>query len=285
MQRSNTLSQEIVGLFDTVRKQADAYVNVFELLTRKSYELDRQRTAAQKELVAFKAESERCLQHTGQRLEDTLTDFAHKIHHIEEIYGELEQIRQFREELQELKQVLENRSVELDTIIHSIRAVVKKEADAESAKIERRVATKLMAMENDLATFDSRLYSIQEFQKREVVSLGEEIDRFKNKIAETKYIVEETTRIVNDTIERAEGNMGERMLQYNDMLDKKVQDAMKALSSDDDMQRTMRKMGAEVLSLYKRTSILENKSGIALWIAIGGAIAAIAISLITRMMH
>lgn len=280
---NTALSNEIVGLFDRVRQQADSYSAAFEMLTRKGQDIDRQRQGIHQTLMSFKSEGEQHIASFDSAAATTITEFKLRIAKVEELHTGLAQIHQLRDSLIELQSRLESRSVELDTIISTIKHNVKKETKAEFMQQERKIASKLQALENEVTSFDSRLYTIQEFQKREVLNLGDEIDRFKNKIAETKYIVDETTKIVTNTVENAEINFTASLQKFNDEINQRVKSTLETLMGDDQVAQKLNKLQNENSYSMKRIGQLESRLNMVLWISVGTGAVAILLSIITLL--
>lgn len=255
-----TINYDIIGLFDKVRKQADAYANIYEMLTRKSYELDRQRHDTHIATMDFKQRSETSLkqfQDDSRKIQDK---FQHEISHVEELYNELYKINEISKDVEQLQFLLNSRAEQVDEMIKTISSIVKRETEKEFLSIEKKIATKIQYVDNLVATFDSRLYSIQEFQKREVTVLGDEIDRFKSKIAETKYIVDETSKIVHNTVENAELQFNEKMNKFYIEVEDRVNKVIFDLTTEkQNLTARAGASGSDITYLNNRVKELSNK--------------------------
>ncbi len=255
-----TINYDIIGLFDKVRKQADAYANIYEMLTRKSYELDRQRHDTHIATLDFKQRSETSLkqfQDDSRKIQDK---FQHEISHVEELYNELYKISEISKDVEQLQFLLNSRAQQVDEMIKTISSIVKRETEKEFLSIEKKIATKIQYVDNLVATFDSRLYSIQEFQKREVTVLGDEIDRFKSKIAETKYIVDETSKIVHNTVENAELQFNEKMNKFYIEVEDRVNKVIFDLTTEkQNLSARAGASGSDITYLNNRVKELSNK--------------------------
>ncbi|MFN8367692.1 MAG: hypothetical protein U0Y96_10715 [Candidatus Kapaibacterium sp.] len=255
-----TINYDIIGLFDKVRKQADAYANIYEMLTRKSYELDRQRHDTHIATMDFKQRSETSLkqfQDDSRKIQDK---FQHEISHVEELYNELYKINEISKDVEQLQFLLNSRAQQVDEMIKTISSIVKRETEKEFLSIEKKIATKIQYVDNLVATFDSRLYSIQEFQKREVTVLGDEIDRFKSKIAETKYIVDETSKIVHNTVENAELQFNEKMNKFYIEVEDRVNKVIFDLTTEkQNLSARAGASGSDITYLNNRVKELSNK--------------------------
>jgi hypothetical protein len=259
MQQQSSISQEVLSLFDRIRKQSDEYVMVHDLMTKKSYELDRTRHSAHQQLLTFHTEAQKSISEFVAESTRTLESFKDKISNIEQLYTNLDDIKALAKNLDSLKSSLESKSLDLDTMLHSLRYYIKNETEKEFINQDKRLATKISRIENDVATFDSRLYYIQEQSKREYSTLSEDIDRFKNKVAETKFIIDETTRIVNDTIERAEEEFNKKINNFNKALDGRIAEAMTNFTLEQHDGSFNSKVSMDVNQLLQRVQSTESK--------------------------
>lgn len=280
MQQQSSISQEVLSLFDRIRKQSDEYVLVHDLLTRKSYELDRTRHSAHQHLMTFHNEGQKSLREFVEESAQILDSFKDKISNIEQLYTNLDDIKNLAETLFLLKSSLESKSLDLDTMVHSLRYYIKNETEKEFINQDKRLATKISRIENDVATFDSRLYYIQEQSKREYSTLSEDIDRFKNKIAETKFIIDETTRIVNDTIERAEEEFNNKINNFNKALDGRIAEAMTNFTLEQHDSSFNNKVSIEINQLLQRVKSTEAKLNTSAMISFSAIVIAILFGII-----
>jgi len=185
-QNSVPVSQSLLELFGTVRQQAEQYKAVYETLLRKAYELDQFRASAYHEFDQLK-HSVRQLQHSLQSaVESELTQFRDHVQNVERIYGELAAIEKLRENLSKLEERFVKRTIELDAILLSIRQMVETATDERFGKHEDYIASKLRTIEGDVSTLDSHIYAMQEFFKKEIADLSEDLARYKKKIPETR---------------------------------------------------------------------------------------------------
>lgn len=267
----NSLSAEIVSLFDVVKNQAGEYSRLFELLSRKGGELERLRLQLHKELLSFHRERETVIEQFKTHEEELHSTFAERVAFVERVYGELERIERTSKVLAELRVGLESKSVELDAVLATIRSAVKGETEKEFLKLEGRVANKLFSFEGDIASFDGRLHSIHEFTRKETSTLSEEVDRFKSKIQDTRFIVEETTKIVNELVERTDQQFKNQLTKYSAMVDEKISEVMDSFDDageGDTLAGKMQFFSFERQAMQQRVTKLEKRMNTALWVAI-----------------
>lgn len=283
MQSHPTLSRELVELFDNVSKQADEYIDMFNLLRRKARELDGTRTEMQQYLHSFRAECTDELSANRQNMEQVLQELSNRIDFVQSVYEEMDGIHQLKEALQELRSSYHNRTVELDTVIHSIRTYLRKETETEFLAQEQKLALKIQNMESQLTSFDTRLYNTQDLHRREFMSISEEVNRFKNKITETKFIVDEATKIVNETVELADKNMNEKIRKYSVDIEAKMKTALDAMSAESTLKNKVDKLRVDVNNIEKKVGGSDQSVNIRSAICLGMSAVALLISIIMML--
>ncbi len=283
MQSHPTLSRELVELFDNVSKQADEYIDMFNLLRRKARELDGTRTEMQQYLHSFRAECTDELAAHRQNMEQVLQELSDRIDFVQSVYEEMDGIHQLKEALQELRSSYHNRTVELDTVIHSIRTYLRKETETEFLAQEKKLALKIQNMESQLTSFDTRLYNTQDLHRREFMSISEEVNRFKNKITETKFIVDEATKIVNETVELADKNMNEKIRKYSVDIEAKMKTALDAMSAESTLKNKVDKLRVDVNNIEKKVGGSDQSINIRSALCLGMSAVALLISIIMML--
>lgn len=201
---SKSISAEVAGLFEKIREQARDY-------GRLMVELDTlaRSTAAQGERVREECDFMQAAgRETVRRVEDTmrsaLTTIEHKATTLNALYDQLSTIEQTRASLQELSSVLQTQRREIEKIIKSSDNQIKRIAEETYLNFETRVALQFQQIKDDIHVIDNKLIGLLDLHRREMRLVQDDIDQFKNKVTETKYIVDETTKIVTTMIEEAE---------------------------------------------------------------------------------
>ena len=282
--QASTLSQELLSLFDIVRRQADEYTENFSSFSRKSRELDAVKNNMQRVLLEFSKRSAEELEITKTNSESTITTLQSKLDFVDVVYKELEIIQKFADSLQELKASLYSKHLELDSILKSIHHHVKAETDKVFLKSESKVASQITRIENEQTALAGKVNTSLETYRREINSLGEEINRFKNKVTETKFIVDEATKIVGETILAAEKNFEEKLNTRDLEIDKKVASGLESFLKDSNYQRTVERLGSEVTSISKKVNSKQNNPQSKIMIAIGISAFAVILSVVAIVM-
>lgn len=276
-----SISQSLLELFATVRQQAEQYANVYEILLRKAYELDRLRASSYQEFDALKhsvQETQRALQ---AMVEEQLERMRSQHQHVEELYTQLSSIEQLSTRLAELEQRLAKRAIELDAVLLTIRHMVEKATAERFSALEDYVSSKLRTLEGDLSTLDSHIYATQEFFKKEVAELSEELARYIRKIPETRYIIDETNKYILSLLEEAEHRFQEKLSSYTTQLDERISQALSRLFGEANLAADLARANARTQQLLNRADALERKMSVSLLLSLTLGGIALIVALIT----
>ena len=275
------VSQSLLELFGTVRQQAEQYKAVYETLLRKAYELDQFRASAYHEFDQLK-HSVRQLQHSLQSaVESELTQFRDHVQDVERIYGELAAIEKLRENLSKLEERFVKRTIELDAILLSIRHMVETATDERFGKLEDYIASKLRTIEGDVSTLDSHIYAMQEFFKKEIADLSEDLARYKKKIPETRYILDETSKYIVSMLDEAERRFNDKLNDYSAQVDERIGQALLRLFGNTDLASDLARANARAQEIVRRADALERRMSLSVWISLVLGGVALILALIT----
>jgi len=275
------VSQSLLELFGTVRQQAEQYKAVYETLLRKAYELDQFRASAYHEFDQLK-HSVRQLQHSLQSaVESELTQFRDHVQDVERIYGELAAIEKLRENLSKLEERFVKRTIELDAILLSIRQMVETATDERFGKFEDYIASKLRTIEGDVSTLDSHIYAMQEFFKKEIADLSEDLARYKKKIPETRYILDETSKYIVSMLDEAERRFNDKLNDYSAQVDERIGQALLRLFGNTDLASDLARANARAQEIVRRADALERRMSLSVWISLVLGGVALILALIT----
>jgi len=275
------VSQSLLELFGTVRQQAEQYKAVYETLLRKAYELDQFRASAYHEFDQLK-HSVRQLQHSLQSaVESELTQFRDHVQDVERIYGELAAIEKLRKNLSKLEERFVKRTIELDAILLSIRQMVETATDERFGKLEDYIASKLRTIEGDVSTLDSHIYAMQEFFKKEIADLSEDLARYKKKIPETRYILDETSKYIVSMLDEAERRFNDKLNDYSAQVDERIGQALLRLFGNTDLASDLARANARAQEIVRRADALERRMSLSVWISLVLGGVALILALIT----
>ncbi|GIV56532.1 MAG: hypothetical protein KatS3mg040_1300 [Candidatus Kapaibacterium sp.] len=275
------VSQSLIELFSTVRQQAEQYKAVYETLLRKAYELDQFRATAYHEFDQLKHTVQQLQQELRRSVESELEQFREHVGYVERIYGELATIEQLRDNLSKLVERFAKRTLELDTILLSIRQMIESATDERFGKLEDYIASKLRTIEGDVSTLDSHIYAMQEFFKKEIAELNEELARYKKKIPETRYILDETSKYIVSMLEEAERRFNDKLDDYSTQVDERIGQALSRLFGNTDLASDLARANARAQEIIRRADALERRMSLSVWISLVLGGVALILALIT----
>jgi hypothetical protein len=270
MENTKAVSQQVLGLFDTIRHQAHEYSRAFELFQKETLEISRMHTALQVQIQDMEHRSTELSIQLQQSVASALLDIEHKASSIGGLFDELSSIHELKNSLETLYNSFESRNAELSFVVESMRNLVQKQVDKEFSKYEKKSELAFDQMRTQIITQDQRLWTLQDQQRRAFSHLSSDIDNFKSKITETKLIVDETTKLVENMLESAEKQMDEKSQEVRAYFDEQI-----ALTQEKIKKTTDNQFPDELNSFYQRERILkrqievlEKKYNILLWSSI-----------------
>lgn len=260
MEEIKAVGSDIIGLFDTIRSQAEEYNYAFEAIRRETREVTHQRSVVQQALQQFQKRHEMAVVELTELMEDGVAAVEEKARTTEAAFKELSEIQKLRTVLEQLKATFGSHNTKLEAAISGLNKLVGQKVSEEFANLERKVAHRLKQDQEDIAMFDKRLQALQDYQRRELTSIGEDVNDFKSKITETKYIVDETQKIVEMMISQAETEI-QAKIEYMQVM---VENHQKSLKAPAQRQESLAPEAAEntsaaIAKYEKRIKDLEKK--------------------------
>lgn len=222
---SKSISNEVAGLFDKIREQALQYGRLMEDLDESARQIARHEEHIRAEFVLLKESSRETLKLVEENSREALSTINHKAATLNELYDQLSSIEQTRRSLLELNRVLQTQKREIEKIIKSSETQIKRIAEETYLGFESKVALQFQQIKDDIHLVDSRLLGLLDLHRREMRQVQDDIDQFKNKVTETKYIVDETTKIVGTMIEDAEKRIDIKLGAAQVSLQHRIQEA------------------------------------------------------------
>ncbi len=201
---SKSISAEVAGLFDKIREQARDYGRLMVELDTLARTTATQGERVREECDFVHAAGQESLRKVDDTMRSALSTLEHKASTLNALYDQLSTIEQTRASLQELSSVLQTQKKEIEKIIRTSENQIKRIAEESYHHFETRVALQFQQIKDDIRVLDNKLVGLLDLHRREMRLVQDDIDQFKNKVTETKYIVDETTKIVTTMIEEAE---------------------------------------------------------------------------------
>jgi hypothetical protein len=211
METTKAIRPDIVDLFDVIRTQAQEYTHAFEVITLQAQDAALQRDAVQKAMKQFQSRHDGAIAELTGMINANLQTFEEKTHYVKKVYSELAQIQALRSSLEELRATFGRHNSKLEAATRDLHKIIERNVTEEFGKLERKVAHRLNKNQEDILNLDMRMQAMHDYQRRELTTIGEDVDDFKSKITETKYIVDETQKIIELSITRAETELQDKI--------------------------------------------------------------------------
>ena len=280
MQQQPLLSKELVELCDRVSNQADEYADLFMNVRRRTLELDALRIDMQTSLAGFKGQSARDLEENKAAIEAGLKRLSEDMIFVRSVYTDIDSIRELRDNLIDLRAVFYERTVEMDTVIHSIRTYVQKETANQFIEFERRLSAKLQAIDAAIEGFDARLLKIQDLHQYEFTALSDDLSRFKTKVSDIKHLVDAATRTLNELVDTADRKLNDTIRRTVADIDAKIRSSFDTMTNEGILKQRIDRVKLDTQSLERRMAEFDKsvvtRATVGLWlgaIAIVGVIA------------
>ena len=280
MQQQPLLSKELVELCDRVSNQADEYADLFMNVRRRTLELDALRIDMQTSLAGFKGQSARDLEENKAAIEAGLKRLSEDMVFVRSVYSDIDNIRELRDSLIDLRAVFYERTVEMDTVIHSIRTYVQKETANQFIEFERRLSAKLQAIDAAIEGFDARLLKIQDLHQYEFTALSDDLSRFKTKVSDIKHLVDAATRTLNELVDTADRKLNDTIRRTVADIDAKIRSSFDTMTNEGILKQRIDRVKLDTQSLERRMAEFDKsvvtRATVGLWlgaIAIVGVIA------------
>lgn len=276
---SKSISTEVAGLFDKIREQAREYGRLMAELDELVRQTSAQGDKVRQECDLMRTTGQQSLKHVDDTMKQALATLQHKASTLDALYEQLSSVEQTRTSLQELSSVLQTQKREIEKIIKSSENQIRRIAEESYHNFETRAALQFQQIKDDIRVIDSKLVGLLDLHRREMRIVQDDIDQFKNKVTETKYIVDETTKIVTTMIEEAEHRIDTRIT--NAQLAMQAQQhstaASAELSSSSDSGSSAARR--EVEALRERVKVMEKAIASQRTVSIGLAVTAMLIAL------
>ncbi len=259
MHAQPALSHELIDLFDQVHHQADEYVELFNLIRRKTRELDDLRTEMLRSLKDFRGSSTEELVSARQRSDSALDDLQRRINFVHEVHKELEDIKRLKLSLTELKQGFQKKTIELDTVVQSVKQFVKSEVETTFVTQDKNIDRRLKAVLTELSSFDGRLVSIQDLHRREFMQISDEVAKIKGRIADTKALLETATQSIDEVIEEKASAMEEKNKEFVSDLNIHVKSVVEGMMADGVLHDRLNGLRLEIHTVERQLRTMKGK--------------------------
>ena len=278
MQQQPVFSKELVELCDRVSNQADEYADLFMNVRRRTLELDALRVDMQTSLANFKGQAQHDLDTNKAAIESGLKRLSDDMVFVRSVYADIDNIRELRDALVDLRATFYERTVEMDTVIHSIRTYVQKETANQFLEFERRLSAKLQAIDAAIEGFDARLLKIQDLHQYEFTALSDDLGRFKGKVSDIKHLVDAATRTLNELVDTADRKLNDTIRRTLGDIDAKIRSSFDTMTNEGILKQRIDRVKLETQSLERRMNEFDRsvviRATVGLWV---GALALVGV--------
>ncbi len=281
MDKPQTLTPEVVAILSEIREQAHKYnlaFENFEELLRKSEALQVQ---SDRHLAKLERETLRLASEFQKLTEESTSKIDAKIISIDYIFNELDTIQKIKHSLETLEATFKKNTATLSVVVENIKTLVVRQVEKEAEHLSRKINASNDESKESFSVVNQKIEEMQVQQRRDFVMLDEEIGSFKGKVQETKYIVDETVKLVNILVEKAEKEL------YNKFNEAKQNMATimgqlekSAKQSEEVVAKLMREadvtnLSMRVIALTNHTNEMQAKVTYSFWIAVISLIIAV----------
>lgn len=277
---TKAISQEVAGLFETIRAQAAEYTSLMLQLRETTEQTSLQTQILHNEYEKLQKKTQVILGDVQQNSQSALKVISDKSEKIDIVYRELDTIEMIKNSLVDLGKTLVRQRNDYEKWQKESESYLQKISSESYSTMEGRVAFQFQQIKNDMHNFDQRLISLLDLHRRDTRNIHGDIDDFKSKVTETKYIVDETTKLVQDMISEAERNIGSMIAHGHLEVDKKIRDSTVPEVQTDIFERAIGELQKHSVAQREKIKVLENRTSSVIKSVMYGAVASIAISVI-----
>jgi len=281
---SKSISAEVAGLFDKIREQAREYGRLMTELDTLTRQTSLQGERVREECDFMRAAGQESIRRVDEIMNKALSTIDHKASTLNALYDQLSTIEQTRNSLQDLSSVLQTQKREIEKIIKTSENQIRRIAEESYHNFETRAALQFQQIKDDIRVLDNKLVGLLDLHRREMRLVQDDIDQFKNKVTETKYIVDETTKIVTTMLEEAEQRIDSKLFNAHLAIQMNNSASSAAEPVSVDVNTSTYAGRREVDQLRERLKGLEKSLASQRIVSIGLAIAAMLIALAALIM-
>lgn len=278
---SNAISAEVAGLFDTIRKQAHDYCRLMEQLEQRADAMTRLGDELRAEFGSLSEANSTTLRRVEETTETTLQTIREKSGDIERIHAELSNIEKTRDAILNANRDINARRSEIDKLLKTSEQRINQLVGDGFLDLEKKIALQVQQLREELHRLDQRQINLLDKHRRETKMIQNDIDEFKSKVTETKYIVDETTKIVEVMIDEANDEMERKIGSARREVEKMIMAVeLPEHSSDADHGSRIQTLANENNELRRRLGTLQTRVSTLQFLAVGCGLGAIILSAI-----
>jgi DNA repair exonuclease SbcCD ATPase subunit len=224
MERKKSLSPQVEGLFEKVRRQADEYAEAFRLIEKGIRDMERQRHNLEYLINELGSDVNKSIEKNSEKTEENIRRLKEKTNQTLGLYSEIDKVRDLRMVLEDLYENVKSQADELERTIPQFKRKAEKELyntlvsvkerldnelASESDRIEEKITSKLRMLEGKFVGYEKRLKGITEHQIEELNRRHINISELNDKIEEMKTLTRKINKMIlgqidaiNEEVER-----------------------------------------------------------------------------------
>lgn len=229
MFESKAISPKVKQLFEKVNQNADLYISTVSKLQE---EFD----GLQEDRKNIKIFEEKVIQNVNEITSNLQNSVSESIQNLNEsskkamlLHNELGKIQELKDNLSSLQQKLSSQSKdiiktvedlknksdrELKELEKTIEYRLETDLEKESQKIDARISLKVKQLENKIASYDQKIYSLNTNQVRDSKIAIKDIDKLKKDFIDLKAIVDESQQNLMNDFDNFEGDFRKKLFNY-----------------------------------------------------------------------
>ncbi len=278
---SRAISAEVAGLFDKIRSQAREYCDLMDELRSQAASNRQHSKQLQDGYQELRRSTTEALQRMEQLSAEALRSIEEKSHAISRIYQELDSIEKTRNSIVKASQDISARRAEVDKLLKSSEKQIRSLVNEGFGDLENKMALQFKQIKDEAYGLDQKMVGLMDLHRREVKMIQDDIDEFKSKVTETKYIVDETTKIVETMIAEAQEEVERKIGSARIEVDRMIKGiALPEHMEDDQVRKSLDALLGKNTAQGERLKELESKIARAQLLAVTTSIAAIVLALL-----
>lgn len=273
MEKSQSLTPEVVAILSEIREQAHKYNQAFETFQMLVKETEALQKHSDDYFERLESKTLQLADDFQKSVEESITKVNAKLTSIDHIFHELDTIQSVKTSLQTLEDTFKKNTSSLAGVVENIKTLVIRQVEKETTRLDRKINSLNEENTEHFAVIGQAVEEIKDQHRRSFIMLDEEIGLFKSKVQETKYIVDETVRLVNMLVENAEKDIAERFYKAEENMSvilKNLESSAKA--TEERVTRLIREadvanLSMRVISMGEQINDSRARIGAAFWVA------------------
>ena len=282
MLSKENLIEQVSHLYETIQQQVHQYCTVLDQLQQLSTELQQQQQQVRVALSELEDTVRRHLEEFHRAAKATEAELKEKSKAILHLYNELSDIVHLKHDLKQLQKEIEKQLQDFQKLTQSLDIFVAERTTALLESFERRMNFQFDKLEKSLSAIEDRFLSLYDRLRRENEALRNDLDDFRHRIPETKFLVDEAMQIINSILSDTEKSLENRVQQARADIQRLIEAATPPdVASIEQLQKQVSEVEATLAQIRKDYKALQRNQQFLrtlLWVFAAGTFAALGLS-------